>query len=354
MAYLDQTLLLDLQATNASNEKRFAELGVIDAVKASTAAIDFIDPSTLQAMNEMSSARDAQIPVLKDQTVTVTTSPSFVIPANLEETDQYAFQAVNFFSGFRHYPANYGNNVIKEEWAMREKTKNVLYGIANAIEASLLTAIDTRKTQKLDNTVQVSTVASGYNFNTSTDELEIKIAEQKETMFYNLEELMASNELGGNYRVVTNRAGLAIQKMEALKYGASNDYNLQAKGMFGADRMHQSGNISAGSNKFNGYLLRDGSVGVVENFPYDFRMGTNFAGKEWSVSDLELPFVKMRGNIYINREATDATALINDSNNIMTHFQEMAIWVRYYFVYRYNSSISTRANDVVKLAGLTT
>jgi len=84
MAFLDATMLLDLQADNALNEKRFAELGVIDAVKASTSAIDFIDPSTIQAMHEMSSLRDAQIPVMKDQTVTVTSSPSFVIPAILE------------------------------------------------------------------------------------------------------------------------------------------------------------------------------------------------------------------------------------------------------------------------------
>lgn len=357
MAFLDATMLLDLQADNALNEKRFAELGVIDAVKASTSAIDFIDPSTIQAMHEMSSLRDAQIPVMKDQTVTVTSSPSFVIPANLEETAQYAFTAVNVFSGFRHYPAAYGNNVVRSEWAMKEKMKNILYAMANTTETNLLTSIDARKTQVCANAAQISNTAGDYSFNTGTDLLEIKLAAQKETMFYKLETLMASNELPGNYRVVTNRAGLSIQKSEALKYGAANQFNINALGFAPLDRLHESGNVSAGSDIFNGYYLRDGSVGMIENYPYDFRAGTEFAGKRWSVSDMELPFLKMRGNIWVNNEATDATALVSagtDSNLQMTHFQEMAIWVRYYFVYRYNSDLTTRANDILKIKGLTT
>ena len=64
----------------------------------------------------------------------------------------------------------------------------------------------------------------------------------------------------------------------------------------------------------------------------------------------------MRANIYTDTQATDATALITggtDSNLIMTHFEEMAVWVRFYVVYRYNSDLSTRVNDIVKIQGLT-
>ena len=53
----------------------------------------------------------------------------------------------------------------------------------------------------------------------------------------------------------------------------------------------------------------------------------------------------------------NADALVgagSDSNMIMTHFQEMAVWIRFYIVYRYNSDLTTRANDIVKLKGLTT
>jgi hypothetical protein len=32
----------------------------------------------------------------------------------------------------------------------------------------------------------------------------------------------------------------------------------------------------------------------------------------------------------------------------------MAIWVRFYVVYRYNSDLGTRVNDIVKIQGLLT
>ena len=354
MAYLDTTWLLDWQSKFAQNEKRPQEFGVVDAVKASGQFQNFIDPETISMMNTLSGARDAQIPVMKDQNVTVTSSPSFVIPANLEETDQYAFSVVNIVSGFRHYPATYGNNAIKSEWAASEKTKNVLMAMASAKENALLTVLDARRTQKLDFTAQVSDVAGDYNFNSTTDLLEIKLAAQKETMFYKLGELMGANKLKGEGRVVTNPAGLSIQKTEALKYGAANDKNINALGFLGMDRLHESYAIST-SAKFDGYWLRDGAVGVVENFPYDFNAGTTLADKKWAISPTEMPFLKSRVNVFTNHAATDATSLVpGDSNAIMTTFEEILFWDRFYVIYPYNSDLANRANDIVKLQGLTT
>ena len=62
----------------------------------------------------------------------------------------------------------------------------------------------------------------------------------------------------------------------------------------------------------------------------------------------------MRANIYVNTEATDATSVITpntDTNMIMTTFEEMAIWHRFYVVYRYNGDIANKQNAVVKLQG---
>lgn len=357
MAFLNNTLLNDLQSDMATNEKYFSPLGVIDSVKDSTASANYIPPSVRESLASTSSLRNAEIPVIQDQTVTVVTTPGFeYIPSNLPTSDKYWFQPYDVFSGMRHYPAANANNMIDAEYQSREVLKNVLYAMGNTVEGILLTQLEARKTQVLGFTEQVSATTGDYAFDATPDILKVKKAAQDETMFYSLEALMAANEVGGSYRIVTNRAGLARQKAEALKYGAGNDKNLQALGFFGADRMYESGNITT-SAKFDGFLLRDGSIGVIENFPADFRAGVSFAGKTWSVSDMELPFVNMRANIYTDSQATNGTSLITsgvDSNLIMTHFEEMGIWVRFYVVYRYNSSLSTRVNDIVKIQGLTT
>ena len=356
MSFLNATLLNDLQSDQATNEKRFSKLGVIDSVKDSTASANYIAPSVKESLSSMSGLRKAEIPVIKDQEVTVLTTPGFdYIPSNLPNTDKYWFQPYDVFSGMRHYPAANDNNMVDSEFQSKEVLKNVLYAMGNTVEGILLSNLDARKTQTLGFTEQVSATSGDYAFDTTPDVLKVKKAAQDETMFYSLEALMEANEVGGDYRIVTNRAGLARQKAEALKYGSGNDKNLQALGFFGADRMYESGNITT-SAKFDGYMLRDGAMGVFENFPSDFRRGTEFAGKKWSVSDMDLPFVNMRANIYTDTHATKATSLITsgtDSNLIMTHFEEMGIWVRFYVVYRYNSDLANRVNDIVKIQGLT-
>jgi len=358
MAFLDATLWLDFQDLNATNEKRFAELGIVDLVKESTPFADYISPMAAEKLANSSSLRNVQIPVMVNQTPTVVTTPGFAfIPANLEQTAEYAFVAYDVFSGFRHYPAAYGNNIIQSDWARAEKMKNIAYQMGITIEGILSTVMESRKTQTLSYTTQVSQGNGTFTFNAGTSTLEVNKAAQKETMFYNLEMLMGANELPGQYAIVTSRGGMAVQKSEALKYGAGNQVNLQALPFLPMDKIHESGNITPGSNVFNGFFVRDGAIGLFENYPYDFQAGTSFAGKTWSVSDVEIPFTRMRANIYTNIEATEATALVSsgtDSNLKMTHFEEMAIWQRFYVVYRYNSDLATRANDIVKISGLTT
>ena len=38
----------------------------------------------------------------------------------------------------------------------------------------------------------------------------------------------------------------------------------------------------------------------------------------------------------------------------MSHFEEMGIWASFTVVYRYNSDLATRPNDIVKIVGKTT
>ena len=355
MTYINASLLNDFQVTDATNEKYFSELGLIDAVKESTPFVDFIPPSAKEKLASVSSLRGVSIPVIQDQSVTVVTTPGFeFIPANLETSDVYAFTAYDVFSGFRHYPSTYGNNMVDQEYAVKQKIKNITYAMGSSIETILAARFEERKTQVLNFGTQVSQGDGTFTFDSGTDILTVSKAAQKETMFVNLEALMAANEVGGNYRLVTSRAGLAVQRSEALKYSAANSKNLQALGFWGADRLHESGNISASTDVFNGWLFRDGGMGVFENYPYDFRSGTKIDGKEWSISDMEIPFCRMRANIFTNAEPTNSDSLItsgSDSNTIMSSYEEMAIWVRFYVAYRYNSDLTSRVNDVVKIKG---
>jgi hypothetical protein len=359
---LDATVWLDWQDNNATSDQRFSEKGIINLTKKSTPFANYISPSARERFATHSDPRAIRIPVIKEQEVTVTTTAGFeFIPDNLTTSDTYSFTVFDFFSGFRQYDALYENNLIEKEFDRNVKMTNVSQALADKMEEVLLTQLEARKTQVLGFTTQLNHSSGGgnYTFNAGTDTLEVDVAAQQETMFVSLNELMRANKLGGMYAIVNSPAGLTNQRIEALKFGAANDKNIQALGMMAAEDMHTSHNISAGSDNFNGFLVRKGAIGMFPNFPWDFRNGTTTGGGEvWSISPVEIPFTGTKANIYTNRFAANAQSLVTgspkDSNLLMTAGEEMAIWIRIYIVYRYNGDIATRANDIVKLKGLIT
>jgi len=357
MAYLDATVLNDFQANQATNEALIGRYGMIDLAKDSGQFVDYIPPSVREQLQTMSGARNAQIPFIKDQQVTVNTTPGFEnIPINLGESGTYSFTAYDVFSGFRVYPASYENNQIDMQFEVQARMSNVLQKMAETIDTTIGTVLSSRKTQVLGFTDQISQNDGTYTFDGATDTLEISKAAQKDAMFYQLPQLMGANKLQGNYGIVTSPGGLISSTVEAMKYGPNNDKNLETfQGGIPFSKRFISDQLATSEN-FDGYLVRDGDLGVIENYPFDFRNGTTVGGHQWSVSDVELPFTRMRANIYVNTEATKANALIapgTDTNLTMSTFEEMAIWHRFYVVYRVNSDLANKQNGVVKLQGLT-
>lgn len=361
MALIDATIWNDYQANNATNEKRFDEKGVINLVNRSTPFCTFITPTIADKLRTFSNDTAIEIPVIQDQTVSVVTTPGFTfIPDNLTTSAKYSFDVYDAFTGFRHYPGLYANNMIDEQFDLNVKMTNCANALADKVEEILIGVMDARRTQVLDFTTQINQSSGGgtYTFDAGTDILTINKAAQQETMFSSLTAVMQANKLGGQYATVASPAGLAVQKLEALKFGAENSKNLQALGMLPADDMHNSHNIAQGSDNFLGYWVRKGAIGMFTNHPYNFRENTSVGTAKWSVSDVNLPFLNARANIYVDEFKANATGLVgvgsgNNSNLIMSAGMEMAIWFRFYVVYPYNSSLSTRANDIVKIKGLT-
>lgn len=358
MAYLTNTILNDFQASEATNEKKFSRCGMLDLAKDSTPSVDYVPPSVRAMLATMPGSRLAKIPVLKDQTVTVVTTPGFGnIPTNLGETAAYSFSAYDVFSGFRFYPASFEDNQLDAEFYRTNILRNVLNEMSITVDGIVSTNLAAQKTQVCDFATQMSQGDGTFDFDEATDTLKIGKSAVKEAMYYNLINLMAANKLPGNYRIVGSPAWMKASELIAFQNGANNAKDLQwNQGIIPMDRRYESDQLSPGSDIFTGYMVRDGAIGIYENFPFDFRNGTTIAGKSWSISDVELPFLRMRANIFINNEATDATALIGstNSNAIMTTFEEMAIWARFYVVYPYNSDLTTKANPILKITGLTT
>lgn len=359
MAYLDNVVLADYQDLTVQSEARKTKYGQLDLAIDSTAKVDFIPPSVKEKLTTATGQRNFKIPVLKDTEATAVLVPGFAnIPINMGEADNMYFTAYDIFSGFRLFPASFAGSQIDAQAYINDRMRKVTEAMAAAAEGIINATFEARKTQVLDFTTQVSQGDGVFDFDADTDTLNVGKSAVKDTMFANLNALMIANKLEGDYSIVTNPAGLSSAVTNALKFGMANDKNIiQFEQAIPSARRYESHSINPGANIFNGYVVRDGAIGVYENFLWDFVNGTEFAGKKWAVSDVPLQNIRMRVNTFINKEATDATSLFaagTNKNMIMTTFEEMALWARFYVVYRYNSAITTKANDIVKISGLTT
>ena len=166
MAYIDANQLNDLQITGGIDEKRLNRHGIIQAVKAGTpAAKQLIPQAALESLRTMSGARAIELPVIKDSTATVTTSPSFTIPSNLNETTFYSVTPINFFSGYRVYPAAFDNNAIDIAAYTKAQNIRVLEAMADLKESTLAVQLEAYKTQLMNHTVQVSQGDGTFVFN---------------------------------------------------------------------------------------------------------------------------------------------------------------------------------------------
>ncbi len=357
MANIDATDLNDLQVTEARNDKRFQELGAVNIVKHAGRFANIIPEQDKRKLEEMSSDRSIQVPVIVDQTVVTTTEPSFNIPANLLESTTFTVTPINIFSGFAHHKAHYANNVLEAERAKMVKINNVLYAMGKDLEAQNIAVLEANKTQVLAHTTQISRGSNGQTYTfTGSDILEINEAAQQNVMFTSIDTVMAANDRGGRYSYLSSPAGFAVQKQEMATFGAGNTKNLQALGMADASLLHETNSISTSDN-FDGFAVRDGVIEIITNHPYDYRNNTTVGSRSWSVSDGDVPFLEYPVNVMTNTEATDATALAASGTNsdlLLTSVETMSFWFRGYIVTEYNADLTTRSNAILKIQGKTT
>jgi len=165
MSLLQPTIINDLQDTLAQDRKQYDKQGLIKAVNKSTPHVEYISPDAEQFFATASSERSLDIPVIKEGEATVSLTPSFdAVPENLTESDVYGFTAVDVFTGFHHYPHQYAENVIKEEFDIQVKLKRAVYAAADAIEDAIDTVLNNNKTVKVDYLDQANLGEATFQF----------------------------------------------------------------------------------------------------------------------------------------------------------------------------------------------
>lgn len=351
--FIDFTVLNAYQDKIAQTEGKSQPFGLIRILDASSPTCPILTP-TLRAHLAKVEGRTSQYPALKEDTITTTTTESFTIPEHLSVSEMKTLTMNTIFCGFRVYPKWFENNLLDYGDYVRNKLDEVFRAMASAKETIILAALAAAKTQIWNGITQVNNGDGTFNFNATTDTLEIDKAAQKDVLFSNIKTLFGINKFPGETEIVVNLGGFNLALHEIFKFGQMNQENRQ----FIENQLptyYPTLGISPGSDQFSGYHIRRGSIGIVQNFPSDFRNPVQIGEKLWGITDTPVPYLNTQVNTFYNREAADASGLGDTTTHLkMTHYEEWAFIDKFFLTSIYNSDLSTRPNPIVKIVGTTT
>lgn len=351
--FIDFSVLNAYQDKMVQTEKRKQSYGLIDCLKFNTPMNKVLTP-TLKSHLQTVEGRSTEYTGLKEDVITTTNVESFTIPAHLSDSEQKTLTSISIWSGFQVYPAWFQNNTIAYEDYLQNKYDEVFSAMAAAKETQIANLLNTNKTQTIDGVAQINGGDGTFAFDATNDWVSANKAAQKDTLFSNLEALFGINKMGGSHNAVVNKGGLTLAINEILKYGAANSENKQFI-QNNLPAFFETLGIAPSTYQFIMYMMTDGAIGGVQNYPFDFRQGTVVGDKKWGIMDTPAPYIGERLNVYYNKEAVDASGLGDTTSHLrMTSMEEWGFLDKFFLVSNYNSDLTSRVSDIVKVVGLTT
>jgi len=347
MAFLDLTAINALQEDSmVQKEMRMLNHGLIDFAKWMDQGASWLTPEMRSKLSTLVN-NTFQLPALVEDVITTADVESFDIPINSSESAVVTATKVTIFSGYKLNPYQLASNLITPDEYKRNKRLEIFKAMAKKKEELIQTFLETQKTQVLD----VTGVPTGYSFNTGTDELEITLAAQGDIMFATLDTIMKQNNLN-NPNAVAGTYGLQHVLNEWMKYGANNDKNLQNQNM--PVDVFLSNQVT-NSQRFTGYVGQWGGMAMVENYLPEFIDNVTVDNAAWGLTDGAVPFLNERVMVYQNKGKANATSPGTTSpENIMSIYEEEAFISKFYFIEKFNSDLTSRVADIVRIEGQTT
>ena len=292
MANLLDTYLLPLQAKYSGDfdryEHRDSRYGILDLYLKQTSGIDSLINEEVRNFAANSEGRAINIPVMKKGGLTVKTSRSCTIDSfeNVSAVVNMTMSTIVF--DISMVKAQYAKNAISYEKDFGMKMKLVKEGILKAIEQAAFTNLDANKSAVYGSTL----VGTGNKYGALVgDSVQVTTADH-ETFFNDVEALQAADDIYSSTHNVVGSTNLMPFVNHFANQGGANNTNLSYQ--FGDKSFAFSNSVVDGaSKKATGYVVPEGSVGLVTRINADARLGHSATdGTQWFSSNLAgmLPF----------------------------------------------------------------
>lgn len=331
------------------NEWRFTRYGLLNAVREMTASGASIMSQDLKKKAQDSEGTDLKIPVFKlDGDVTVKNTRSCVI-GDLENTTELVLVTwVTLVADFSMMKAQYHKNMVSYLEDMDRKIARIDNAFAKVIEDMIYAKLDAEKSSIYDSPL----VGVGGSYPLVANTIQVPLALQ-ETFFNDMEAIMEGDDFyEAPYKVLGNTT-LRPPVRHYMGQGNANDENLQYQ--FGNYHFRFSNHLVNGATKkATGFVMTDGTVGILTRLPVDSRIPNNKAGDgtEWDKTFLKVTGAEV--GVMYKSKCDDLSNQVGLEHLTASHKENFQLSFDVALVTPYNSDPATKAGVIKKFEFLTT
>ena len=358
--FIDATQQAKIQFRKFQENNQVETYGFLDAGVQSTAVArvnGLITPEVEQQLSVLEKTAH-EFPARKEITLTTTNVESFQFELNLGENETFTATRHTIATGFGISDRAFVENIDAREPYLGQKFIEASKAIANAKDVIIRDLLNTRRTQVL-NSADPSLLDEGsetWNFNTGTDELEVDQAAQQGNFYYKLDQLAKNNFQDQPFMLIANKLGLTNVTSNILKFGQSNDQNLQSAQNIPFPAVTSPNQVIAGPDRFLAHMLQMGGIGLVDNITHNYAKRRESYGAEgkiqWDVTNGIMPYIDSAVPFLYRTTYGDNTALSAGSTNLAVDILEnWRFHHTFYLISSYNQDLATRPNNVIRVRG---
>lgn len=345
MSYLVDTALNNYQSKLAQTEIKKPINGAIKFVQDQTADAQ-VDMETVNAIKN-ANGRTVDISAIKESSLSVATSFSYNLNESRNDTAKTSVTIYQYWVSFFANKYDFSNNAIAFQQYLDNKIVEADKALANAVSTQLISVLNTNRTQTLVHTG----IPSGLDFNETSDAVTIALAKHGAPFFDYLQTLFMQNQIGDRDAVVLASPSLGYIIANHRLYGQYNDKNLMGQAF---PQIYTDTNLSAtASSDATFYMARKGAAAMFESIPVEFANADNsVADVKFSVGAQAMPLCGMKPLVLEIDSVYDNNGLTTRPTDRMTVTKKFGIGLSFGVVTSYNSDLTTKVNDIVKVEAL--
>lgn len=334
-------------------EVRASSYGFLDLFMTQTNSATGIITEDLSMKAINSSGVSLEVPVINNEGFTVqnVTQP-VTITGDPSTSAMYTVTFVNYYFGFRIFPAQHKNNEVSVQREFNRKMQGFIYQLMDSLDQAGAAAFEANKTQVLADDL-------GGRYSLTANVIVAPLAEEG-AVLGDVNPIYRGNKFAtGPVEIVGNPSFESHVRNKLIEKG---EFNTENKTYQYADKtFHFSNNLANGAgHKATFFSVQPDSCGMVQQFSPDCLLGHSTHKHTWDI--MTLPIANIPIGIYQYDDAVNANTAADSGGSIdgagspmtATKMEAYGFHMAAALIVTYNSDPATIASPIQKFAIATT